>query len=51
MATEKRLGYIYNRYWAQRAVVKQTVQVAKRMTDWRWGERLRNDFDGSKNMF
>ena len=27
-----------------RAFVKQTVKVGKRMADWRWGERLGNDF-------
>ena len=40
-----------DRYRAQRAIVKQTVKVAKRMADWRWGERLGNDFEGSKKMF
>ena len=31
--------------------MKRAVQVAKRMTDWRWGERLGNDFEGNKKMF
>ena len=29
---------IYDRYRAQRVVVKQAVKVAKRIADWRWGE-------------
>ena len=32
-------------------VVKQAVQVAKRMADRRRGERLGNDFEGNKKMF
>ena len=28
----------YDRYWAQRVVVKLIVQAAKRMADRRWGE-------------
>ena len=31
--------------------MKRAVTVAKRMADWRWGERLGNDFEGNKNMF
>ena len=31
--------------------VKLAVQAAKRMADRRWGERLENDFEGSKKMF
>ena len=31
--------------------MKRAVQVAKRMTDRRWGERLGNDFEGNKMMF
>ena len=31
--------------------MKREVKVAKRMADWRWGERLLNNFEGSKNMF
>ena len=41
----------YDRYRVQRAVVKQSIKVAKRMADWRWGERLWNDFEGHKKMF
>ena len=26
-------------------------KVAKKMADWRWGERLGNDFEGNKKMF
>ena len=40
----------YNRCRAQRVVVKQAVQVAKRMADQRWGERLGNVFEGNKKM-
>ena len=40
-----------NRYRAQRVAVKLAVQVAKRMVDRRWGERLGNDFEGNKKMF
>ena len=38
----------YDRYRAQRAVVKQAVKVAKRMADWRWREPLGNAFEGKK---
>ena len=38
-------------YRAQRVVVKRAVKVAKRMADWRWGERLLNNFDCNKKMF
>ena len=31
--------------------MKQAVKLAKRMADWRWEERLRNDFEGNKKMF
>ena len=34
-----------------RVVVKRSVQVAKRMANRRWGERLGNDFESNKNMF
>ena len=34
-----------------KAIVKQTVKVAKTMADWRWRERLGNDFEGNKKMF
>ena len=30
---------------------KHSVKALKRMTDWRWGERLGNDFEGNKKMF
>ena len=36
----------YDRYRAQRVVVKRAVQVAKRMVDRRWGERLLERFRG-----
>ena len=35
----------------QRVVVKRAVKVAKRIADWRLGERLGNDFEGNKNIF
>ena len=41
----------YNRYRAQRVVVKLAVQAAKRMADRRWGERLWKDFEGNKKIF
>ena len=41
----------YDRYRAQRAVVKRAVKVAKRMADLRWGERLENNFEGNKKMY
>ena len=44
-------GVTYDRCRSQREVVKLAVQVAKRMTDRRWGERLGNDFEGNKKMF
>ena len=31
--------------------MKLAVQVAKRMADRRWGERLGNYFEGNKKMF
>ena len=40
-----------DRYRAQRVDVKRAVKVAKRMADWRWGERLGNNFEGNKMMF
>ena len=43
--------FTYDRYRAQRVVVKLAVQVAKRMAEQRWGERFWNDFEGNKNMF
>ena len=30
--------------------MKQEVKVAKRMADWRLGERLGNDFKGKKDV-
>ena len=33
-----------------RVVVKRAIKVAKRMADWRWEERLGNDFKGNKKM-
>ena len=48
---QRRDRVTYDRYRAQRVVVKLAVQAAKRMADLRWGERLGNDFEGNKNMF
>ena len=48
---QRRDRVTYDRYRAQRVVVKQAVQVAKRMADGRWGERLGNNFKGKKNIF
>ena len=48
---QRRDRVTYDRYRAQRVVVKLAVQAAKRMADRRWGERLGNDFEGNKNMF
>ena len=31
--------------------MKRAIQVAKRMADRQWGERLGNDFEGNKNLF
>ena len=31
--------------------MKREVEVAKRMADWQWGERLGNNFQGNKKMF
>ena len=36
----------YGKYWAQRARVKLAIKVAKKIADWRWGERFGNDFEG-----
>ena len=47
----KRDRHTYGRYQAPRAVVNWAVNIAKRMADWQWGERLRNDFEGNKKMF
>ena len=35
---QRRDGVTYDRYHAQRVAAKRAVKVAKRMTDWRWGE-------------
>ena len=48
---QRRDRVTYDRYRAQRVAVKLAVQSAKRMADWRWGERLGNDFEGNKKMF
>ena len=48
---QRRDRVTYDRYRTQRVVVKWAVQVAKTMTDRRWGERLGNDFEGNKKMF
>ena len=48
---QRRNRLTYDRHRAQRLVVKQAVKVAKRMADWRWGERLWNNFEGNKRMF
>ena len=32
-------------------VVKRAAKFAKRMANWRWGERLGNDFEGNKKIF
>ena len=37
---QRRDRVTYDRYRAQRVVVKRDVKVAKRMADWRWLERL-----------
>ena len=37
---QRRDRVTFDRYRAQRVVVKREVQVAKRMADRRWGERL-----------
>ena len=31
--------------------MKLGVKVAEIMADWRWGERLGNNFEGNKKMF
>ena len=51
MAGEKRQGYIYDRYRARRAAVKQAVKVFTRMADWRWGVLLGNDSREIKSCF
>ena len=46
---QRRDRVTYDRYRAQRVVVKRAVKVAKRMADWLFGDRLGNDFEGNKN--
>ena len=48
---QKRDRVTYDRYRALRVVVKWAAQVAKRTSDQRWAEQLRNDFVGNKKMF
>ena len=48
---QRRDRLTYDRYRAQRVVVKRAVKVAKRMADWRWGERLGKNFEGNKKRF
>ena len=48
---QRRDRLAYDRYRAQRVVVKRADKIAKRMSDWRWGERLGNNFEGNKKMF
>ena len=47
---QRRDRVTYDRYRAQRVVVKRAVQVAKRMVDRQSGERLGDDFEGNKKM-
>ena len=47
---QRRDRLTYDRYRAQRVVVKRAVKVAKRMADWQ-SERLGNNFEGNKKMF
>ena len=48
---QRRDRVTYDRYLAQRVVVKRSVQVAKRMANRRWEDRLGNNFEGNKKMF
>ena len=48
---QRRATVSYDRYRAQRVVLKRAVKVAKRVADWRWGERRGNDFEGNKKCF
>ena len=48
---QRRDRLTYDRYQAQRVVMKLAVKVAKRRADWRWGERLGNNFEGNKTMY
>ena len=47
---QRRDRVTYDRYQAQRVAAILSVLAAKRMADRRWGERLRNDFEGNKKM-
>ena len=47
---QRRDRVTYDRYRAQRVFVRRAVQVAKRMADREWGERLGNDFEGNKKL-
>ena len=47
---QRRDRVTYDRYRAQRVVLKLAVQIAKIIPDRRWGERLGNDFEGNKKM-
>ena len=42
------INNFYDRCRAHRAVVKQAMKVAKRMANWRFGERSGNDFGDLK---
>ena len=48
---QRRDRVTYDKYRAQRVVAKLQFKLKKRMADWRWGERLRNDFEGNEKMF
>ena len=48
---QRRDRVTFDRYRAQRVVVKWAVKVAKTIADGFWGERLGNDFAGNKKMF
>ena len=47
----RRESVTYDRYRAQRVVVKLAAQAAKRMADRRWKEPLDKDFEGNKKLF
>ena len=48
---QRRNRLTYDRYPAQRVVMKRTVKFAKRMADWHLGELLGNNFEGNKRCF
>ena len=48
---QKRDRVTYDRYRAQRVIVKLAVKVTKRQLKLRWGEQLGNDFKDNKKMF